>query len=989
MKKVKQVNLYNFTTRDFYTNEEQAQRDKFNTLEFYDKNIEDFDNKITYNTKNGNTDYVAKNNKKKNELTALKESIEVETPEMDANGYKSKVRSLVKNNELQRSFNGDIAKVKKVSTFTSTFTRAMGIDEDKIERGDFAFTDSFIVVSVTADVDKHIQNDIMTQLIMKDFTFNNKTYTYAFSGAGQIRTKKLVFVDAEIYKKAQDKLYAGLTDEVINEKGGVVAGKILAYKALSASASVKWEGFNIDECIVVKDFDHMIANVEVEHINWDYQIGDVEKKTISNPFMDGAGIMLESVYDKNVQFRAPWMKGLLSPFPFDAFIKLHKIDIDTFKVEDAWGNPQSLKGKKVIFTESQFKMRKYFDSWEAYKVAFKKYKCEFSICNEESLDAEDFKDCTVSYQMLQTLHNMTDDEIADVTSFTRDKINAINKATNDWYTKDKDGKVHIDEKSKAILLEVLGINTDFTYKRPFTSAVQLAGNKMLFDKYVQQSILNTRDSIKEDAKGGKLLMEGSRNAYMLPDFYAFCERLFLGDENPKGLLEADEVSCALYDNDIKLNLLRSPHLYFEHCLHMNKRSVKLSKWFKTNGVHVSINSTASHQLAADWDGDTSLIIPAIEAYKSSYTFVQVAERHMQNVKVLDYEMSKGVPIKINKKEIIKALKNSFKANIGTISNQITKVFNQDTITDEDLNLVKLLKFKNNLVIDFAKTNFDPKITDEKLKKQLKEIKDMKLPYFFKFAKDKNHKSDKQFKIENEKNGIELNEVEADEKEQERLKKNQVADTNGCVMNRICQSFSEGFVEANFAKDGEFDNMLLAFNKQVDLKNDISKAIINTYNEFVNDKSNTTKMMQEIECQDDDVLKFYIKSNKVTELQGNLLAVCDSKKGIVDVLVYYLYQKFYTPYKVNKAGKKSRQRIYKNKNLHMLWEAFGDILLENIEQNMLDNKEAIQCEWCEKVEFKTSNRQTKCRECAEKAKKIANAKRQAVKRERDARKKDAS
>lgn len=940
MRKVKQVNLYNFKTSDFYTDEEREQRDKFNVLEFYDKNMSQYEKKVAYHQENDNHEMVADYNNKINDLTALKESILAKELNIDAKQCKSKVRVLVKENKVIRSFNGNIDKVKKVSTFTSTFTRAMGIDEEKIEKGNFAFTENFIVVSVTADVDKHIQNDIMSQLITYGFTFNNKSFTYAFSGAGQIRTKKLVFADAKVYGKAEDKLYAGLTDKIINDKGGAVGGKLLAYKALNASASVKWESFKIDECILVKDFDHMIANVEVEPIDWDYKIGDVEKKTIANSFMDGAGIMLDSLYDKNVQFRAPWMKGLLSPFPFDEFIKLHKIDLNKFEVLDAWDNPQSLKGKRVIFTESQFKMRKYFDSWEAYVIAFKKYSCEFAICNEESLDVEDFKDCTVSYQMLQTLHNMTDDEIGDVTSFTRDKINAINKATNTWYTKDEDGNVHIDEKSKGILLDVLGINTDYTYKRPFTSTIQLASNQMLFDKYVQQSILNTRDSIKEDAKGGKLLVEGSRTVYMLPDFYAFCERLFLNEENPKGLLEADEVSCALYDNDIKLNLLRSPHLYLEHCLHINRRSAKLSKWFKTNGVHVSVNSTASHQLAADWDGDTSLIIPKIKAFKSSYTFVQVAERHMQDVYVLDYKMSKGIPVKIDKKEIIKALKNSFRANIGTISNQITKILNKGEVTEEDLNLVKLLKMKNNFVIDFAKTNIDPKITDEDLKKQLKTIKDMELPYFFKFAKDNSR----------------------------------VSDANGSVMNRICQSFNGGFIEADFAKDGEFGNMLLAFDKKVDLESDISKTIINTYNKFVNDKSNTTKMMQEIECQDDDALKFYIKSNKVTELHNKLLAVCESKKVIVDVLVHYLYKKFYTPYKLSQAGKKSRQRIYKNKNLHMFWEAFGDVLLGNVKLNLGIIQKGKHCSECEVIFEYTSNRQKFCEGCGKKNKSKGTAKR---------------
>lgn len=945
MVKVKQVNLYNLNTRDFYTKEERDERDKFNTLEFYTKNLNYYESKVKYHQAKNNLKKVENYSKKIDELNARKKILDNLQPCLDAKHYKTKVRTLVKGNTTKRTFNSEIDKLKIVSTFTSTFTRAIGIEEDKLDNRVLSFTDNIIVVSVTKDVDEHIQNDIMSQLITYGFTFNNKNYTYAFSGAGQIRTKKLVFVNEVAYQKAQDKLYAGLTDEIINEKGGVVAGKLLAYKALNASASVEWKSYvgkelKIDECIVVKDFDHIIKDVEVEPIDWDYKIGDVVTKDISNPFMDGSGIMLESVYNKNVQFRAPWMKGLLSPFAFDEFIKLHNIDLDTFEVEDAWGNPQLLKGIKVIFTESQFKMRKYFDSWKSYKDAFKKHKCEFAICNEESLDVEDFKDCTVSYQMLQTLHNMSDDEIKDITSFARDKINSINNATKEWYTKDEEGNVHINEESKGILLDVLGIDTDFTYKRPFTSAIQLASDKLLFDKYVQQSIFKTRDAMIKDAKSGKLLMEGSRTVYMLPDFYAFCERLFLNEENPKGLLEANEVSCALYDDKVRLDLLRSPHLYKEHCIHTNKRSNILSDWFKTNGVHVSVNSTASHQLAADWDGDTSLLVPEIEDYKSSYTFVQVAKRHMENVYVLDYEMSKGTPIELNNKSIISALKKSFKANIGTISNQITKILNKSIVTDEDLKLVKLLKMKNNFVIDYAKTNFDPKIKDKDLKEQFKEIKSMGLPYFFKFAKDKKHKSEDKLK-EGE--------------------KNQVVESNNSVMNRICESFKD-FDEAQFARDGEFDSTILVFDKDVDIKCEKSKLIIDTYESFVNDKVNTTQMKQEIESFDDSILKYYVKASKVTELEEKLMNVEKSKRVIADVLIKHLYRKFYIENKNEVTGKVSRKRIYNNRNLHMIWEAFGDIILDNLKLNLGIIEKGKACANCEIIFEYKGNRQKYCSSC---------------------------
>lgn len=935
MKNIKQVNLYNFNTRDFYTEEELKQRNNFNVLEFYNKNMKYYEEKITYYHSINDEEKVVYYQNKIDELDKRKNSItEVEPSEL-----KSRLRNLVKSNESQRTYNNDINKAKKVSTFSSTFTRALGIDESKIEKGDFAFTDKIIIVKVDKDVDKHIQNDMMSQLIKRGFTFDNKVYQYVFSGAGQIRTKKLVFCEVNTYDKAKDKLYAGLTDEMINSKGGAVVGKLLAYRALSASASVEWskhtgKSFNINECIVVKDFEHTIKDVEVESIDWDYNISDVKTKDIINPVTDGAGIMLESVHNKNIQFRAPWMKGLLSPFPFDEFIKLHKVDLDAFEIEDAWGKPQSLKGVKIIFTESQFKMKNYFESWEAYKIAFKKYKCEFAICNEESLNAADFKDSTIAYQMLQTLHSMTNDEIESITSFTHNKINAINKATNDWYTKDENGDVTINVEAKNILLDVLGVNTDYTYKRPFTNAIQLASDNLLFDKYVQQSILNTRDAMLKDAKAGKLIMEGSRTVYILPDFYAFCEWLFLGEESPEGLLEADEVSCALYDNNFRINMLRSPHLYIEHCIHTNQRSEELSKWFRTNGVHVSVNSTASHQLAYDVDGDTSLLVPEIEAFKSSYTFVKCAERHMQDVYVLDYEMATSGKVEITNKTLVDALKKSFKANIGTISNQITKILNKDTVLEEDLKLVKLLKMKNNMVIDFAKTNFDPPIKKEELKDKLEEIKKIPLPYFFKFAKDTKD----------------------------------VDEVTSSTMNRISARFNEDFDKVKFAKDGTFDGSLMV-RDLVGLNKQVSEAIINTYNEFVNNKANTTQMMQEIEGQDDDALKFYVKSNKIEEFKKQMLSITDDEYLIVDVLINYLYQKHY-----DDKGK----RIYKNKNLHTLWEAFGDVLLHNIDCKLLDKKQ-VRCDCCKTVIDKKSNRQTKCEPCAEKAKRIAAAKRKAKSR----------
>ncbi len=78
--------------------------------------------------------------------------------------------------------------------------------------------------------------------------------------------------------------------------------------------------------------------------------------------------------------RAPWIKGLLSPFPFDKFIREANIkdkSVNHGVVTDIYGKQYDILANNIniIFTKSQFKMYKYYSSWEEYKDNFKKYNC--------------------------------------------------------------------------------------------------------------------------------------------------------------------------------------------------------------------------------------------------------------------------------------------------------------------------------------------------------------------------------------------------------------------------------------------------------------------------------------------------------------------------------------------------------------------------------------------------------------------------------------
>src|SRR5690606_26568165 len=111
---------------------------------------------------------------------------------------------------------------------------------------------------------------------------------------------------------------------------------------------------------------------------------------------------------KSFMFRMPWMKGLLTPFDFKKFALQH----GKTKIVDIYGKEYNIidDNINIILTKSQFKMSKYYVSWDEYKENFKKYNCEASKLNIEDIGA----DANINYQMLQTLTTMTTEELSKI-----------------------------------------------------------------------------------------------------------------------------------------------------------------------------------------------------------------------------------------------------------------------------------------------------------------------------------------------------------------------------------------------------------------------------------------------------------------------------------------------------------------------------------------------------------------------------------------------
>lgn len=593
------------------------------------------------------------------------------------------------NDHTPRTLNEESIRDKNiVALFDSSLTRTLNLKINELTEDLFILNVYFF--------------QVFHSLVRDGFIYKGEKYIYLTSSAGQIRKKMGVFIKERRFKEIEKTIMCGLTIDEINAKGGINTNKFLAYLALNNSATDTWEDFDIDRAIVVDDWESDVVG-EVDFIDeYDYSVTRKEM-TINIPHMDGCGIMLE---DSTRMIRLPWIKGLLVRFPFDKFIQ--KKCSGKAIIYDIYGTEHDIVKEdiKYIFTKSQFKLWKYYNSWEEYKRNFYKYHCEACYCNEEE---DNIQSAKINYQMLQTLSDIRDDEIERI---TRRTIEEINKVGSDFQT----------------TMSVLGATKKNLTPNYFQQALMLYP-ELFRDTYHKEILKQTKKSLVKQAKGGRLIVRG-RYQFLSPDLYAFCEWLFLDETNPQGLLNNGEVYTKLNKHDAELACLRSPHLYREWAIRKNKRGEVLDYWFgQTNCVYTSCHDLISRILQFDVDGDKSLVI-------QDRTLTAVAKRNMKDVVPLMYNLRKAHSGEVNSESIYTGMINAFTGgNIGPISNNITKVWNSGDIGKEQLEVVARLCMYNNQVIDYAKTLWKSSPPKD-IEKIINSYTKSKVPHFFIYAKDK-------------------------------------------------------------------------------------------------------------------------------------------------------------------------------------------------------------------------------------------------------------
>ena len=592
-----------------------------------------------------------------------------------------------------RELNSDyVTDNRVISVFESSLTRTLGMKTDELCL-------DFMVI-------RAYYFDVIKSLILNGYTYNGEQYVCFTASAGQIRTKKVVFIRKAILEEYQNTLMCGLSVDRINAMGGININKYLAYLALCNSASEPWDDFDISKSIVVDDMETIVRGTVDFMDDKTYKINRKEMDIPINQ-TDGCGMVLPRRCPKNTMVRLPWVKGLLAVFPFDRFIeKANKDDpsVNHGLVRDIYGVEHDVLAEKidVVFTKSQFKMWKYYTSWQEYIDLYLKYGCSAGKCNEER---DYLPNARLTYQMLQTLTDVSDSELS---TLSETAVSRIKRIASD----------------REAMLDVFGATPENYHKNAFQKCLILYP-ELLSDPYTKDSLKEIKKRLVKEGRSGKIPTHG-KYTFFIPDLYAFCQWLFLGDKNPDGLLADGEVSCALYYKSDKLDCLRSPHLYREHAIRKNVVNGMTRKWFTHNALYTSCHDLITKITMNDFDGDTSLVC-------ADPLLIQIAERNMRGIVPLYYEMAKAGAVQVSAEEVYKGMRDAWSyGNIGVISNDITKIWN---CSSPDIDAIKILCMESNFTIDAAKTRYMPERPKE-IDDRITALTRAKTPHFFIYAKDK-------------------------------------------------------------------------------------------------------------------------------------------------------------------------------------------------------------------------------------------------------------
>ena len=429
------------------------------------------------------------------------------------------------------------------------------------------------------------------------FDLNGRHYVRFMVGSGQMRRNTVTFINENILGYMTEKLMCGLDNKIKT----INLAKLSAYFALSFS-SVLW--VREPRVCVIKDFNTIVPKQKVNFLKEEESgmtIHQIEKDMELNS-ADGQGLISPEMAklwaeDMHLNYtpcsfvvRTVFVKGNLVPFDFKEYAKEHGITT----IKDRYGTEYNINDVDVLLSESQFKMAKYYSSWEGYLSYHRSYNLKWGVARYNKEFDDEY--VLTNYQYIQVL-NLNKEEIDGLISYTADWIKNICSGNLEYALAYSIGVKNPTSGVDDIINSCGSLFTKAIIKNP----------EMLKDGFVQRKIYNSiKESIRQ-AKIGRIWVKGNYQ-FMISDPVAQC-RSALG-LSPDGLIPANCVYSNFWNtrtNSDEVVCCRSPLTHYSEVNPLKLfKSEETNKWYKYiySGMIYSLYDISVMKFAdSDFDGD--------------------------------------------------------------------------------------------------------------------------------------------------------------------------------------------------------------------------------------------------------------------------------------------------------------------------------------------------------------------------------------------------
>ena len=485
----------------------------------------------------------------------------------------------------------DIRKeMKKIRKLPTSTENVEAIKNFQSQLDNLLFVDDIVNIKVVTKKEYR-------ELGRKGFDLNGKHYVRFMVGSGQMRRNTVTFINEELFDYMQERLMCGLSGKIKT----INLAKLSAYFALSFS-SVLW--VREPRVCVIKDFDTVIPNQRLNWINKGEDGNTVTQiyKDIKLNSADGQGLISPEMAklwaeDMHLNYvpcsfvvRTAFVKGNLVPFDFKEYAKEHGVTT----IKDRYGTEYNVEDIDVLLSESQFKMAKYYSSWEGYLSYHKAYNLKWGVARYNKEFDDEY--VLTNYQYIQVL-NLSKEDVDGLISYTTNWIKNICSGNLEYAL-----TYNVGVKNPALNVDSIINSCGST----FTKAI-IKNPEMLKDGFVQRKIYNSiKESIRQ-AKIGRIWVKGNYS-FMISDPVAQC-RSALG-LSPDGLLPANHVYGNFWNErgiSGEVCLLRSPLTHYSEVnVQELSNTEEMQKWYKYiySGIIYNIYDISVVKHAdSDFDGD--------------------------------------------------------------------------------------------------------------------------------------------------------------------------------------------------------------------------------------------------------------------------------------------------------------------------------------------------------------------------------------------------